>query len=341
LLILLRIAIGWHFLNEGVEKIKMSQMGGAKPFSAEGYLRNATGPLAPYYRGIVPDVNGLAKLDPERLKAGWADDVHKIARHYRFDTDQEAAAEAELHKAEADADTFFLDKEFRADRQKYYHELAEVQKVERNRSALSYERQRAADRRKDLDVERKKLVQDLDAIGGALHEAVNKLATDSERKQFGVYPGYVWTKLRIPWRGSTLNTPIPVPDWNSLEWVNFLTKYGLVAMGACLILGLLTRPAALAGAVFLAQIYLSMPPWPGYPRDVTGPEHFYIVDMHLIEMLACLFLATTRSGRWIGLDALLFNWIGRRRVRNREETQEEPDRQRGRRGPSASQPKSH
>lgn len=339
-LILLRVAIGWHFLNEGVEKIEMSRLGGGKPFSAEGYLRNSTGPLAPYFRGLVPDVNGLAKLDAARLKAGWAEEVRKIGVHYGFDGQQQATADNELHKAERDADVFFLDKNFLEDRKKYYTELAQVQKVERDRNALSYERTRAADRRKDLDVDRKKLVQDLDTIGGALTEAVEKLANEDQRKARGRYPGYLWTKLTIPWGEARHVTPIPIPDWDSLHWVNTLTKYGLVAMGACLILGLFTRLASLAGAVFLAQIYLSMPPWPDYPRPATGPEHFFIVDAHLIEMLACLFIATTRSGRWIGFDALLFGWIGRRRERRRlDARQEDSEPRQGRRARAASPPR--
>src|SRR5438128_609312 len=72
-LILLRVAIGWHFHTEGLEKVEGWRKG--KPFSAEGFLRASTGPLAPYFRGLIPDVNGLAKLDPDRLKAAWTEDV--------------------------------------------------------------------------------------------------------------------------------------------------------------------------------------------------------------------------------------------------------------------------
>ena len=54
-IILLRIAIGWHFLYEGCEKFE-STLDGKEPFSAEIYLRNATGPLGPYFRGMLPDV---------------------------------------------------------------------------------------------------------------------------------------------------------------------------------------------------------------------------------------------------------------------------------------------
>jgi hypothetical protein len=33
--------------------------------------------------------------------------------------------------------------------------------------------------------------------------------------------------------------------------------------------------------------------------------HYYFVNKNLIEMLALLVLATTRSGCWLGLDGLL------------------------------------
>ena len=95
----------------------------------------------------------------------------------------------------------------------------------------------------------------------------------------------------------------------TLDWINLSTMYGLIAMGLCLMLGLFTPLAALAGAVFLAQIYLSMPPWPGLPPNPMAEGHYLIVNKNLIEMLACLALACMPTGLWIGLDALLFGWI--------------------------------
>jgi thiosulfate dehydrogenase [quinone] large subunit len=48
-LVLLRIAIGWHFLYEGLTKV---EKGG---WSSKGYLVNATGPLADHFKGMVVD----------------------------------------------------------------------------------------------------------------------------------------------------------------------------------------------------------------------------------------------------------------------------------------------
>jgi hypothetical protein len=68
------------------------------------------------------------------------------------------------------------------------------------------------------------------------------------------------------------------------------------AIGVCLILGLLTRPAAILGAIFLASICLSQ--WPLTP----GAAPIY---NQAIEMLALLVLAAVGAGRFLGLDYFL------------------------------------
>jgi uncharacterized membrane protein YphA (DoxX/SURF4 family) len=290
-LVLLRIAIGWHFLYEGLEKIESTHKGG-KPFTAEPYLRAATGPLAPYFRNIVPDVNGLDMLNPAKLKATWAADVEQLANHYGLDKDQRDKAAAKLQEADDFADIWFSDKETREKRNQYFDDLRQVQSVERDPGALSFQRERAAAKRKDLDVERKRLTADLQARTASLRAAVTELvATAEQREAAGPY----------------------VAPWTKLDQVNALTMYGLVAMGVCLILGLFGPLPALAGAVFLGQIYLSIPPWPGLPPNPMAEGHYFIVNKNLIEMIACLALVFIPTSSWIGLDPLLFGWMFRRR----------------------------
>ena len=80
---LLRVSIGWHFLTEGMAKVDPKD---GKQFNSEGYFRVATGPLAPYFRGMIPDVNGLERLErdqeglPIGLKADWAERARSITR---------------------------------------------------------------------------------------------------------------------------------------------------------------------------------------------------------------------------------------------------------------------
>jgi uncharacterized membrane protein YphA (DoxX/SURF4 family) len=83
------------------------------------------------------------------------------------------------------------------------------------------------------------------------------------------------------------------PETAKLHKIDSLVIWGLIAVGACLIVGLFTRLAALAGAVFLLSIILTQPPW------VSGTVDTY---NQVVEMLALLALATTTVGRWAGLD---------------------------------------
>jgi len=135
----------------------------------------------------VPDVNGLETLDVDRLKDTWAADVEQIANHYGFDKEQRDKAAQELRHSKERADVWYTDKETTEDRKKYYDELREVQAIESNLGALSFERERAAAKRKDLDVERKELISYPTGQAGALRDAVINLATPEQRKAAGPY----------------------------------------------------------------------------------------------------------------------------------------------------------
>jgi uncharacterized membrane protein YphA (DoxX/SURF4 family) len=309
-LVLLRIAIGWHFLYEGTQKILSTPSGKATilarifptpegpPFSSEGYLRNSTGPLAPRFRALVPDVDSRQKLDPDALKESWSTERTRIANHYGFDADQLNKAEAILAEHRKQADEWFQSVENRQKVKKYLDEVAEIEAIENNPYALSYERSNARDERKVAEADRRELVKEVDAWTNSLHEGVLKLATPDQIRDRGPYG----------------------PPLNQLEKVDLLTMWGLSAVGLCLMLGLFTPLAALGGAAYLLGFYLSMPPWPGLPEGMTE-GHYRYVNKNLIEMLACLVLASTPNGLWIGLDALLFGWIGRGRRRAEAEAE--------------------
>jgi uncharacterized membrane protein YphA (DoxX/SURF4 family) len=290
LLVLLRIAIGWHFLTEGLDKVESTRHGKER-FSAEVYLRYSSGPLAPYFRGILPDANGLAVLDASRLKSGWRQAVERVENHYRFTDEQKSKAKALLEQSEAWADVWFHNVDNSEDRAKYLNELASVQQTEQNPHALSYERERAWESRRQLDADRKKLTAPLLARGEELSKAVIGLATPEQQASFGA----------------------DAPPPTLLDYANLLTMYGLCAIGICLILGFLTPLAAVSAAAFLAMIYLAMPPWPGLPPNPKAEGHYWIVSKDLIELIACLLVAVTASGHWLGLDALFFGARRRRR----------------------------
>ena len=66
-LVTLRTAIGWHFAYEGFYKLMLpgwSRSGQLMaPFSAQGYLRGATGPLAALFHGVAGNASMMHAVD--------------------------------------------------------------------------------------------------------------------------------------------------------------------------------------------------------------------------------------------------------------------------------------
>jgi uncharacterized membrane protein YphA (DoxX/SURF4 family) len=301
-IVLLRIAIGWHFLFEGWEKLE-GTASGKDPFSAEVYLRNASGPLAPYFRGMIPDVNGLALLDLARLKPAWSEELSRVADNYGFNADQRAAAQKVVEENHHWLDLYVNDPEINQRRQQYFDELRRAQETEAKQDALAYERERASETRRKLDSERRALVQPVMDRARDLRNALIKLATPEQLKAA---------------------SPLPAA-WTTLDVINALTIYGLIAVGICLMAGFLTPWAALGAAGFLAMIYLSMPPWPGLPPNPKAEGHYWIVSKNLVELLACLVIASTPNGYWVGFDALFFGARRRRRLARARQDHETRD----------------
>ena len=108
-----------------------------------------------------------------------------------------------------------------------------------------------------------------------------------------------------------------------LSTVDYLVAYSLMAIGICLLLGLFSRTACVGGAIFLLLLYLAMPPFPWLPDPPRPTEgHYLFVSKNLIEMLALLALATTRSGCWAGLDGFL-QFLNPRRWRSHKTMNDE------------------
>ena len=105
----------------------------------------------------------------------------------------------------------------------------------------------------------------------------------------------------------------PVPaSWDLLRIVDMLTIAGLTILGIMLLLGLGTKIACVLAAFMLFNFYMAMPPWPGVP-EAPGPEHSFIVNKNLIEVIALCGLAALPTGQWFGMDAVLSGLLARRR----------------------------
>ena len=63
-------------------------------------------------------------------------------------------------------------------------------------------------------------------------------------------------------------------------------------------------------AGFLLMTYFIAPPWPWLPTPPNVEGNYLYVNKNVVEMFALLALATTASGRWFGVDALVHWTLG-------------------------------
>ncbi len=93
---------------------------------------------------------------------------------------------------------------------------------------------------------------------------------------------------------------------------DLIMMWGLTIVGACLILGLFTRLACLAGIAFLLLIYLAAPPLIGYFYAIPSEGSYLIVNKNLVELAALVVILLTPSGRFAGLDRIVHGVLRRR-----------------------------
>lgn len=320
-LVLLRITIGWHFLVEGLDKLNTPN------WSSEGYLREASGPLAPMFREIAGDsvIERLQSADNQSLPPALADDWQRyfdaFVAHYGLDAEQTKALQASFDQVKSDTVTWmnkprsikkpaplppdlYVDWTI-ADRLKEYESMQaslwEIEAAMPERGPSSWPEWR--DAKAKAAKWRAELKSDLDGQTAGM----KKTLTDSlsaEQKAKGPVP-----------------EPIARPiDWNDqLDASDNIVKYGLVGVGAALIAGCFTRLACVAGAVLLLMFFLAMPPLPYLPESPKSEGHYLYINKNIIEMFALLSLAFLPTGRWAGLDGILqflnpFNYRSSRTV---------------------------
>jgi uncharacterized membrane protein YphA (DoxX/SURF4 family) len=374
-LVLLRLAIGWHFLFEGLDKLDSYFRGpaeGKSVFSSEAYLRGSTGPLAPLIREQLgdPDQAALERLTlppgepprlPPALKKDWQDNFDRFVAFYHVGDDKWTPPKAEgkkgkwvppdqlrvlgaaplgglpgavpwpalglsrpqpvvaqiryqyaqdaaltwLLKGKREVEVTFskvTEKVVRTTPQRiatYKNKLRELRDIEvHGLQAFGKDvwKRKLAALKDEVVTLRTELLADLNRPMEAAMDATFQNLTAAQR-DLGPLPPREEGKGRL---------------W----WINQITMWGITAVGTCLIVGLFTRTACLGGAAFLLMVYVFMPAFPWLPVSPRAEGHYFFVNKNIVEMLALLVLATTHSGRWAGLDGLLY-FFGPWRLRNR------------------------
>lgn len=94
-LVALRLCIGWQFLYEGLWKI--NTLDTATPWTSEGFLKNAEGPLRNFFREkMAEDPNDFRWLDQEWVENRWDRWADGFIAHYGLDEDQQRRLHAML-----------------------------------------------------------------------------------------------------------------------------------------------------------------------------------------------------------------------------------------------------
>ena len=91
----------------------------------------------------------------------------------------------------------------------------------------------------------------------------------------------------------------------ALTVVDNINVWGLILIGAGLILGAFTRLATLAGVVLLALYYIAAPPLIGLTYAMPTEGSYLIVNKVLIELVALLVLLAFPTQRVVGIDRLI------------------------------------
>lgn len=92
-----------------------------------------------------------------------------------------------------------------------------------------------------------------------------------------------------------------------LNVMDFMNIWGLILIGTGLIIGLLTRVAAISGIVLLAFYYLSHPAIIGVTYAIPSEGSYLWVNKNLIELLTLCVIMLFPTWKTVGLDRYIFN----------------------------------
>jgi uncharacterized membrane protein YphA (DoxX/SURF4 family) len=311
-LVLLRLTIGWHFCYQGLVKLEDPQ------FSSAAFLSQAKGPLGDIYRSLLGDWDGrikLAKDNRSELLKRFDDYLSKFNDRYKLGPEQMATAQQMAAARKEQTKAFLEENEQEIDT--YLHDLERLAAAKDSPSGAfqapaapkeaapaaagdatphlpkpsmtwsfpPFQQKRVWDKQTELQGQLKGWLRELDSYFAAFQQDLQNSLDDDQR----VRAGNAQEVLSAP------------PS--QIDQVDKIVSYGVTAIGVCLLAGLFTRLASFTGALFLLSIILAQPDWPGlYPSPHPSVGHSLFVNKEFVMMMAMFALATTRVGRWGGLD---------------------------------------
>ncbi len=265
----------WLYVRDAVLQIAAPPE--AERFTTLPFLQQSAGPFRGGFRALVRDIDGLERLSLDSVNAALDRRCQQIAGHYRFTPEQRTRLAQARDTLKGAFTATWNDPAIQT-------RLADYRLMRRRAGGLAetgppFHHERLAEDRKKLD-----------QIAGELLAMVNEPGDELAVQAHGIATVAQMAAGPVP--------RVPAPA----DWIDRAIEWGLVAIGACLLLGLFTPWAAAAAALQLAMFYLASPPWPGLPAAALGGHYLY-VDRNLIELVAAGVIAATGSGQWAGLDA--------------------------------------
>ncbi len=285
-LVALRIGVGWHFFSEGSAKLQTGD------FSSEGFLSTARGPLAGFFQGLVWDQDGVIRLGYDQAKGTvsekptaerWNDYRARVVKRYKLNQSQRQAAERAMKRRVGQL-KWYLETNYE-DIIRYFRQLERwrAQQQDPSRRDVSTLRGQSESLAQEIASSRRGWLATIEKLEADYQSDLVKIATPPP-PEFGSGTAVAAKPLKMKHPGRRFY------DSRSVDRV---LPYFDVLVGVCLVVGLFTSTAAIAGACFLFSVVLTQ-----FPGAVGAAPVYY----QGVEALGLCLLAALRAGQYAGLD---------------------------------------
>ena len=342
-LLLLRLCIGWHFFSEGTKKLTYDEARSEwnLNFSAEPFLRQATGPLAGLLKNRLPGFHDWENLlaTAKQSKPLTSTEIserqawHKQYQQRRVTAEQEKKPEP-IEFPDYAPYTAWANR-IVADLRPHLKAFTEVNGISDAQSAQAAERFQArhqqladflSEEEESIAAYQHELwrLSNMQSLGGADDIPFRQQRVAAKQSETSAIGNKLVNEVRgieaglkndlraISTEEQPENTSLAEAVESALisakerrfRWMNIGITVLVIGVGVCFLLGLFTRLAAVGGALFLLSVMMTQLPWvPG-----ANTTFFYY---QLVECAA--FLAILAYGAWRlpGLDYIFRGlWCG-------------------------------
>lgn len=342
-LVVLRLAIGWHFYREGTKKLEYNSETGVTTiaFSAEPFLRQAVGPVAEMVKEEMPSAYNWERYlaVPRQARPTTEEELDTRAKWEADYAARRKAAAAKKQPAPIEfppyspyydwADRIQSSWRTAHDRFAIIPGLSEEQR-KTAAEALDFRRQQLADYLSSQtdaiaewehelyrlgEMEKDSGSVSLPFLGTRIQEKTTetKAATGAWVAQVkAIEEGYLADlrgivsdkQLEDAATAQALDEALADESVEKVNKINVVVTAVIIGSGVLLMLGLFTRVACIGAAGFLLSVIASQPPW------VAGSQNpvFYY---QLVEIAALAVLFAAAAGQYAGLDYFIRLFTGK------------------------------